>query len=193
MESEPLSFIFLNAFLINNFVLALFLGICPFLGVSQKLEMAFPMGLATMFVMMVSSICAFAINVLLVLFDLEFLRLICYIAVIASAVQLVEMIIKKYNPTLFRSLGIYLPLITSNCAILGLALFQTSKDYNFLQSMVYSIGAGSGFILTIVLMASLRQRLDLSFIPDVSQGAVMSLMVAGLLSLSFMGFAGLGG
>ena len=193
MESESLSFIFLNAFLINNFVLALFLGICPFLGVSQKLEMAFPMGLATMFVMMVSSICAFAINVLLVLFDLEFLRLICYIAVIASAVQLVEMIIKKYNPTLFRSLGIYLPLITSNCAILGLALFQTSKDYNFLQSMVYSIGAGSGFILTIVLMASLRQRLDLSFIPDVSQGAVMSLMVAGLLSLSFMGFAGLGG
>jgi len=193
MESESLSFIFLNAFLINNFVLALFLGICPFLGVSQKLEMAFPMGLATMFVMMVSSICAFAINVLLVLFDLEFLRLICYIAVIASAVQLVEMIIKKYNPTLFRSLGIYLPLITSNCAILGLALFQTSKDYNFLQSMVYSIGAGSGFILAIVLMASLRQRLDLSFVPDVSQGAVMSLMVAGLLSLSFMGFAGLGG
>ena len=134
MESESLSFIFLNAFLINNFVLALFLGICPFLGVSQKLEMAFPMGLATMFVMLVSSICAFAINVLLVLFDLEFLRLICYIAVIASAVQLVEMVIKKYSPTLFRSLGIYLPLITSNCAILGLALFQTNKDYNFLQS-----------------------------------------------------------
>jgi len=193
MESESLSFIFLNAFLINNFVLALFLGICPFLGVSQKLEMAFPMGVATMFVMLVSSICAFAINILLVLFDLEFLRLICYIAVIASAVQLVEMIIKKYNPALFRSLGIFLPLITSNCAILGLALFQTNKDYNFLQSLVYSIGAGSGFILAIVLMASLRQRLDLSFIPDVSQGAAMSLMIAGLLSLSFMGFAGLGG
>ncbi|MCK5497695.1 MAG: RnfABCDGE type electron transport complex subunit A [Gammaproteobacteria bacterium] len=193
MESESLSFIFLNAFLINNFVLALFLGICPFLGVSQKLEMAFPMGLATMFVMLVSSICAFAINVLLVLFDLEFLRLICYIAVIASAVQLVEMVIKKYSPTLFRSLGIYLPLITSNCAILGLALFQTSKEYNFLQSLIYSIGAGSGFVLAIVLMAGLRQRLDLSFVPDVSQGAVMSLMVAGLLSLSFMGFAGLGG
>lgn len=193
MESESLSFIFLNAFLINNFVLALFLGICPFLGVSQKLEMAFPMGLATMFVMLVSSICAFAINILLVLLDLEFLRLICYIAVIASAVQLVEMVIKKYSPTLFRSLGIYLPLITSNCAILGLALFQTNKDYNFLQSLIYSVGAGSGFVLAIVLMAGLRQRLDLSFVPDVSQGAVMSLMVAGLLSLSFMGFAGLGG
>ncbi len=193
MESESLSFIFLNAFLINNFVLALFLGICPFLGVSQKLEMAFPMGLATMFVMLVSSVCAFAINILLVLLDLEFLRLICYIAVIASAVQLVEMIIKKYSPTLFRSLGIYLPLITSNCAILGLALFQTNKDYNFLQSLIYSIGAGSGFVLAIVLMAGLRQRMDLSFVPDVSQGAVMSLMVAGLLSLSFMGFAGLGG
>lgn len=193
MESESLSFIFLNAFLINNFVLALFLGICPFLGVSQKLEMAFPMGLATMFVMLVSSICAFAINILLVLFDLEFLRLICYIAVIASAVQLVEMVIKKYSPTLFRSLGIFLPLITSNCAILGLALFQTSKEYNFLQSLVYSLGAGSGFVLAIVLMAGLRQRLDLSLVPDVSQGAVMSLMIAGLLSLSFMGFAGLGG
>lgn len=193
MESESLSFIFLNAFLINNFVLALFLGICPFLGVSQKLEMAFPMGLATMFVMLISSICAFAINVLLVLFDLEFLRLICYIAVIASAVQLVEMVIKKYSPTLFRSLGIFLPLITSNCAILGLALFQTSKEYNFLQSLVYSLGAGSGFVLAIVLMAGLRQRLDLSLVPDVSQGAVMSLMIAGLLSLSFMGFAGLGG
>ncbi len=193
METESLSFIFLNAFLINNFVLALFLGICPFLGVSQKLEMAFPMGLATMFVMLVSSTCAYAINILLVLFDLEFLRLICYIAVIASAVQLVEMVIKKYSPTLFRSLGIYLPLITSNCAILGLALFQTNKEYNFLQSLIYSIGAGSGFVLAIVLMAGLRQRLDLSSIPDVSQGAVMSLMVAGLLSLSFMGFAGLGG
>lgn len=193
MESESLSFIFLNAFLINNFVLALFLGICPFLGVSQKLEMAFPMGLATMFVMLVSSVCAFVINILLVLLDLEFLRLICYIAVIASAVQLVEMVIKKYSPTLFRSLGIYLPLITSNCAILGLALFQTNKDYNFLQSLIYSIGAGSGFVLAIVLMAGVRQRLDLSFVPDVSQGAVMSLMVAGLLSLSFMGFAGLGG
>ncbi len=193
METESLSFIFLNAFLINNFVLALFLGICPFLGVSQKLEMAFPMGLATMFVMLVSSTCAFGINFLLVLLDLEFLRLICYIAVIASAVQLVEMTIKKYNAALFRSLGIYLPLITSNCAILGLALFQTNKGYNFLQCLVYSIGAGSGFTLAIVLMACLRQRLDLSFIPDVSQGAVLSLMVAGLLSLSFMGFAGLGG
>ncbi len=193
METESLSFIFLNAFLINNFVLALSLGICPFLGVSQKLEMAFPMGLATMFVMLVSSTCAFAINILLVLFDLEFLRLICYIAVIASAVQLVEMVIKKYSPTLFRSLGIYLPLITSNCAILGLALFQTSKEYNFLQSLIYSIGAGSGFVLAIVLMGGLRQGLDLSSIPDVSQGAVMCLMVAGLLSLSFMGFAGLGG
>ncbi len=193
METESLSFIFLNAFLVNNFVLALFLGICPFLGVSQKLEMAFPMGLATMFVMLVSSICAYAINILLVMLDLEFLRLICYIAIIASAVQLVEMIIKKYSPALFRSLGIYLPLITSNCAILGLALFQTNKDYNFLQSLIYSIGAGSGFVLAIVLMASLRQRLDLSLIPDVSQGAVMSLMIAGLLSLSFMGFAGLGG
>ncbi|MBA1331810.1 electron transporter RnfA, partial [Candidatus Endoriftia persephone str. Guaymas] len=137
MPTESLSFIFLNAVLANNFVLTLFLGLCPFLGVSGKLDTALPMGLATMFVMLVSSVCAFAINQILVTFDIEFLRLIAYIAVIASAVQLVEMTLKKFTPALFRSLGIFLPLITTNCAILGLALFQTFKEYDFLQSLVY--------------------------------------------------------
>jgi electron transport complex protein RnfA len=151
------------------------------------------MGLATMFVMLVSSMSAYGINWLLTEWDLQFLRLICYIAVIASAVQLVEMFVKKFSPALFRSLGIFLPLITTNCAILGLALFQTAKQYDFLQSVVYSLGAGTGFTLALMLMAGLREKLELAEVPTVSQGAALSLMLAGLLSLAFMGFAGLGG
>jgi electron transport complex protein RnfA len=193
MHAEPLSLIFLNAAIVNNFVLALFLGICPFLGVSAKKETAWNMGLATMFVMLVSSAAAFGINWLLTQLGLEFLRLICYIAVIASAVQLVEMFVKKTSPALFRSLGIFLPLITTNCAILGLALFQTTKEYDFVQSLVYALGAGVGFTLALMLMAGLREKLALAKVPSVSQGAAMSLMLAGLLSLAFMGFAGLGG
>lgn len=193
MATESLSFIFLNALLINNFVLSMFLGLCPFLGVSGKLNTAIPMGLATAMVMLVSSLCAWFINIVLVHFDIEFLRLISFIAVIASAVQLVEMTMKKFSPTLFRALGIFLPLITTNCAILGLALFQTFKDYSLLQSVVYSLGAGGGFTLALLLMAGLRERLNLANVPSVSQGAAMSLMLAGMLSLSFMGFAGIGG
>ena len=192
MEADSLSFIFINALLVNNFVLALFLGLCPFLGVSGRLNTALPMGLATALVMLISSFCAWFINEILVSFEIEFLRLISYIVVIASAVQLVEMSMKKFSPELFRALGIFLPLITTNCAILGLALFQTGKDYNLLQSLVYSLGAGGGFILAILLMAGLRERLQLANVPSVSQGAAMSLMIAGLLSLSFMGFAGMG-
>ena len=192
MQSDSLTFILLNTILANNFVLAMFLGLCPFLGVSGKLNTAIPMGIATMFVMLVSSVCAFAINKVLVALDIEFLRLIAYIAIIASAVQLVEMGLKKYSPSLFRSLGIFLPLITTNCAILGLALFQTFKEYNFSQSLVYAVGAGVGFILAITLMAGLREKLLLSTLPSVTQGAALSLMLGGLLSLTFMGFAGLG-
>jgi len=193
MGGESLPYIFLNAAVVNNFVLALFLGICPFLGTSAKKETAWNMGLATTFVMLVSSTSAYGVNWLLTQLNLEFLRLICYIAIIASAVQLVEMFVKKYSPTLFRSLGIFLPLITTNCAILGLALFQTAKEYNFLQSLAYSLGAGAGFILALMLMAGLREKLELARVPTMSQGAAMSLMLAGLLSLAFMGFAGLGG
>ena len=193
MHPGDLSFIFLNAFIINNFVLAYFLGLCPFLGVSGKLDTAWNMGLATTFVMFVSSVCAYGINLLLVKYDLVFLRLICYIAVIASAVQLVEMMVKKFSPALFRALGIFLPLITTNCAILGLALFQTFKEYSFLQSIVYSIGAGAGFTLALMLMAGLRTRMDLADVPAISRVAALSFMLAGMLSLTFMGFAGLGG
>jgi electron transport complex protein RnfA len=193
MQPDSLTFIFLNAFIINNFVLAMFLGICPFLGVSGKVKTAWNMGLAVIFVMFVSSNCAYFINKLLVRYDLEFLRLICYIAVIASSVQLVEMAIKKFSPALFRTLGIFLPLITTNCAILGLALFQTNRSYDFLQSLAFSLGAGAGFTLALLLMAGLREKLELADVPDVAMGAAMSLTLGGLLSLAFMGFAGLGG
>ncbi|MBK1645996.1 electron transport complex subunit A [Thiocapsa imhoffii] len=193
MQTEALHSIFLNAAIVNNFVLALFLGICPFLGVSAKKETAWNMGLAVIFVMLVSSMSAYAINWLLTELDLLFLRLICYIAIIASAVQLVEMFVKRFSPSLFRSLGIFLPLITTNCAILGLALFQTAKEYNFIQSLVYATGAGVGFLLALMLMAGLREKLALARVPSVSQGAALSLMLAGLLSLAFMGFAGIGG
>jgi len=193
MQPDSLIYIFLNAFIINNFVLAMFLGICPFLGVSGKVKTAWNMGLAVVFVMFVSSNCAYFINKLLVRYDLEFLRLICYIAVIASSVQLVEMVIKRFSPALFRVLGIFLPLITTNCAILGLALFQTNREYNLPQCLAFSLGAGAGFTLALLLMAGLRERLELADVPDVAMGAAMSLMLGGLLSLVFMGFAGLGG
>ncbi len=192
MAPESLGQIFLGATLANNFVLAMFLGLCPFLGVSGKLNTAAPMGAATTFVMLVASLCAFGLNWLVVHFEMEFLRLISYIVIIASAVQLVEMVLKKYSPTLFRALGIYLPLITTNCAVLGVALFQTAREYSFMQAMTFSFGGGVGFTLALVLMAGVRERLQLAVVPNVVQGTALTLMLAGILSLSFMGFAGLG-
>lgn len=193
MDPQSPLFIFLNAFLINNFVLAMFLGLCPFLGVSGKIKTAANMGAAVTFVMLVSSVCAFGLNILLAKYELEFLRLISYIAVIASAVQLVEMTVKRFSPALFRALGIFLPLITTNCAILGLALFQTAREYTFVQSLAFALGAGAGFTLALLLMAGLREKLELADVPDICRDAALSLTIAGLLSLVFMGFAGLGG
>lgn len=192
MNEEPLWTIFINASLVNNFVLAYFLGICPFLGVSGKLETASRMGGAVCFVMLVSSICAYGINAVLMMIDAPYLKLISYIVVIASTVQLVEMFIKKMSPALFRALGIFLPLITTNCAILGLALFQTNKEYSFIQCLVYAMGAGVGFTLALVLMAGIREKLELATVPDVVQGTAITIMIGGILSLAFMGFAGLG-
>ena len=192
MNNDPLWAIFLNACLINNFVLAYFLGICPFLGVSGKLETATRMGAAVTFVMAVSSMCAFGIQTLLTAIDAPYLKLISFIAVIASTVQLVEMFIKKMSPTLFRALGIFLPLITTNCAILGVALFQTNKGYGFFQSIVYALGAGTGFTLALVLMAGIREKLELARPPEIVKGAALAMILAGLLSICFMGFAGLG-
>lgn len=193
MDTGSLPYIFLNAALINNFVLSAFLGICPFIGVSKQLDTASRMGAAVTFVMFVSSMCAYGVHQMLVIIDAPFLQLISYIVIIASAVQLVEMFIKKFSPALFRALGIFLPLITTNCAILGLALFQTAKEYDFVQSLVYSIGAGVGFTIAIVLMAGIREELELSEMPELVKGAGIVLIIAGLLSLSFMGFAGIGG
>ena len=192
MNEESIWSIFVNAALVNNFVLAYFLGICPFLGVSAKMATATRMGGAVMFVMLVASICAYGIHHLLVAIGAPFLQLISFIVVIASTVQLVEMFIKKMSPALFRALGIFLPLITTNCAILGLALFQTNKGYDFVQSIFYALGAGIGFTLALVLMAGIREKLELATMPDVVQGTAIALMVAGILSLAFMGFAGLG-
>ena len=192
MSSDPLWSIFINASLINNFVLAYFLGLCPFLGVSGKLETATRMGGAVIFVMLVTSVCAYGIQLGLTALDAPYLRLISFIAVIASTVQLVEMFIKKVSPVLFRGLGIFLPLITTNCAILALALFQTNKGYDLIQCVVYALGAGTGFTLALVLMAGLREKLELASISDVVRGAALTLLLAGLLSITFMGFAGLG-
>jgi Na+-translocating ferredoxin:NAD+ oxidoreductase subunit A len=192
MNPEPLGSVFINALLINNFVLSTFLGICPFLGVSKKIDTAARMGAAVTFVLIVASMSAFGVNLLLVAIDAPYLQLISYIVIIASAVQLVEMVIKKYSPALFKALGIYLPLITTNCAILGLALFQTSKQYDILQSLVYAVAAGLGFTLAIVLMAGIREELELAEVPNLMKGTAIVLMIAGILSVAFMGFAGLG-
>ncbi|MCC6669632.1 MAG: electron transport complex subunit A [Planctomycetes bacterium] len=190
--NESLSTIFVNACLINNFVLAWFLGICPFLGVSGKLDTAVRMGAAVTFVLVVTSLSAFGIQALLTAIGAPYLSLISFIAVIAATVQLVEMFIKKFSPALFRALGIFLPLISTNCAILGLALIQTNKGYGLVQGLVFALGAGAGFTLALVLMAGVRERLDFAKVPDVVRGTALTLAVAGLLSVAFMGFAGLG-
>ena len=193
MTGESLAFIFLNAVIINNFVLTLFLGICPFLGISGKRDTALRMGLAVTFVLVVSSAAAFGIHHLLLALDALYLELIAYIAVIAAAVQLVEMVIRKYSPVLFRALGIFLPLITTNCAVLGVALFQTLRNYSFVESIVFAFGSGVGFTIALTIMAGLREDLDLADVPSLVRGTALTLMLAGILSLSFMGFGGLGG
>ena len=187
---NELVWIFISALLINNFVLAYFLGLCPFLGVSGRLETAFRLGLATVFVMLITALCAWVLNTY-ILIHAPYLRLISFIVVIASTVQFIEMVIKKTSPALFKALGIFLPLITTNCAILGLALFQTNKGYNFLQCIVYALGAGIGFTLALVIMAGLREENELNSVPEIVRGLSMSFFIAGILSLAFMGFAGL--
>ena len=192
MSNETVGQILVDSILSGNFVLAMFLGMCPFLGVTHSVKLAFPLGLATTFVIVIASLAAYLINIILAALGLVFLQLICYIVVIASAVQLVEMYVKKRSPALFRAMGIYLPLITTNCAVLGVALFQTARNYDFIQSITFATGGGIGFTLALTLLASLRERVELSNVPDVAQGTVMTLYLAGMLSLVFMGFAGLG-
>jgi electron transport complex protein RnfA len=185
-----LAWIFLSAAVINNFTLALFLGLCPFLGVSGKVSTAVRMGGANVFVLTITSLCVWALNTWVLPYA-PYLRLIAFIVVIASLVQIVELAIKKLSPTLFRELGIFLPLITTNCAILGLAVFQTNRGYGFLEGLAFALGAGAGLTLALVLMASIRELLELSDVPAVARGLGLVLIIASGLSLAFMGFAGL--
>jgi len=185
-----LIWILLSAMIVNNFTLSLFLGLCPFMGVSGRVSTALRMGMANIFVLVITSICAWVLNTF-VLVHAPYLRLISFIVVIASLVQIVEMAIKKLSPTLFRQLGIYLPLITTNCAILGLAIFQTNRNYGFLEGLFFAFGAGLGLTLALVLMASMREETERAPIPAAVRGTALTLILAGSLSLAFMGFAGL--
>ncbi|MCF6352350.1 MAG: electron transport complex subunit A [Cyclobacteriaceae bacterium] len=187
---DNLIWIFVSALLINNFTLSYFLGLCPFLGVSGKLETAFRLGLANIFVMLITAACAYILNTWVLVYA-PYLRLISFIIVIASSVQFVEMAMKKLSPDLFKALGIFLPLITTNCAILGLALFSTNKGYGFIEGMIYALGAGGGVTLALVLLAGVREETKILNIPNVIQGTAINLIIAGIISMAFMGFAGL--
>jgi electron transport complex protein RnfA len=182
--------IFLSAMLVNNFTLVLFLGLCPFLGVSAKVSTALRMGMANVFVLTITSLVASVLNAWVLTYA-PYLRLISFIVVIASLVQITEMAIRKLSPTLFRELGIYLPLITTNCAILGLAIFQTNRQYDFAEGLAFALGAGAGLTLALVLMASIRERTEVADVPSVARNMGLVLIIAGTLSMAFMGFAGL--
>ena len=188
--SDSLFGILIGAMVVNNFTLYYFLGLCPFMGVSGRIATAVRMGMANIFVLTLTSISAWILNNF-VLPHAPFLRVISFIVVIASLVQIVEMAIKKLSPALFRQLGIFLPLITTNCAILGLAIFQTNKAYGFFEGLFYAIGAGLGLTLALVLMASIREETDRADVPRIARGMALVLIIAGSLSLAFMGFAGL--
>ncbi len=192
---KELLIISIGAIFIQNFVLVQFLGICPFLGVSKKVETALGMGFAVVFVMTCASAITWVVQQLLVLFNIEYLQTIAFILVIAVLVQFVEMFLQKSIPSLYSSLGIYLPLITTNCAVLGVAIVNITKfggmPYSFLNSVVYGMSAGLGFTLAIVLFAGVRERLESSDIPSFLKGMPVTLITAGLLSIAFMGFSGL--
>lgn len=190
--TKELFSILLTAILTQNFVLAKFLGICPFLGVSKKLNTAVGMSAAVIFVMGLATAVCYPINkFLLVKNDLEYLQTIVFILVIAALVQLVEIILKKYIPALYNALGIYLPLITTNCAVLGVVILNVDNGYGFAQSMFNSIGAGIGFMLAMVMFAGVRSRLESCDIPKFMQGLPITLVAASLVSVSFLGFTGI--
>ena len=184
--------IFIGAILINNFVLSRFLGICPFLGVSKQVETAVGMGLAVTFVMTVASAVTWVVQVyVLEQFNIMYLQTIVFILIIAALVQFVEMVIQKSSPTLYQALGVYLPLITTNCAVLGVTIINIDSSYNLLESMVHGFAAALGFTLAIVIFAGIRERLELVDIPKPFQGFPIALITASLLSIAFLGFQGL--
>ena len=183
---------FISIVLINNLVFTKFLGICPYLGVSGRIDMAFGMGMAVTFVVTLSGTLTWLIDHLILIgTPLEVTRYVCFILVIAGAVQLVEMYVRKFFPSLYESFGIFLPLITTNCAILGLALLNVVKSYGFTKSLVFGFSAGIGFTLALVIMAGIRERLELADIPSPLRGFPITLILAGLLSIAFTGFSGL--
>lgn len=187
-----LAAIFISAVLVQNFVLYYFLGICPFLGVSKKIDSAVSMGLAVTFVMSITAVVSWLINnLILIPYDLGYLQIVSFILVIASLVQLVEMFIRKISPPLYQALGIYLPLITTNCAIMGLALIAALNELGFVETVIFGFGSGIGFTLAIVLMAGIREQLDLSDVPEPLKGAGIALIVAGIMALAFNGFIGM--
>ena len=182
----------LGAILSNNFIFSQFLGICPFLGVSKKADTAVGMGIAVTFVMGLASAITWLVNTfILVKFDLMYMQTVAFILVIASLVQFIEMFLQKSMPTLYTALGVYLPLITTNCAVLGVALLNIQNNYNFIESVVYGITGGLGFLLAIVLFASIRERLVFADYPKCWDGYPIALVTAGLMALAFMGFSGL--
>lgn len=184
--------LFVGTVLVNNFVLVKFLGLCPFMGVSKKLETAIGMGFATTFVMTLASVCSWLMDTfILIPLDILYLRTLSFILVIAVVVQFTEMVVRKTSPALYRLLGIFLPLITTNCAVLGVALLNINLSHNFLQSAVYGFGAAAGFSLVMVLFATIRERLATADVPAPFRGASIGLVTAGLMSLAFMGFSGL--
>jgi electron transport complex protein RnfA len=184
--------ILLSTVLVNNFVLVKFLGLCPFMGVSRKLETAIGMGLATTFVLTLSSVSSYVANTwLLEPLGLEYLRTITFILVIAAVVQFTEMVVHKTSPLLYNILGIFLPLITTNCAVLGVALLNVQQSHGFVESALYGFGAAIGFTLVLVMFAGIRERLVTADVPEVFKGNAIALITAGLMSLAFMGFSGL--
>ncbi|MEA1873707.1 MAG: electron transport complex subunit RsxA [Bacteroidota bacterium] len=184
--------IIISAIFVNNIILAQFLGICPFLGVSSKIKTAAGMSGAVLFVMTLATIITWLIQTyVLERFGLQYMQTIAFILIIASLVQMVEIILKKISPSLYQALGVFLPLITTNCAILGVALLTIQKDYDLLQSVFFAIGSAGGFALALILFAGIREHLDLVQVPKGMRGIPASLVVAGILALAFMGFAGL--
>ncbi|MCG8435934.1 MAG: electron transport complex subunit RsxA [Gammaproteobacteria bacterium] len=184
--------IIIGTVLVNNFVLVKFLGLCPFMGVSKKLETAAGMALATTFVLTLSSVSSYLINAyLLTPFELQYLRTVAFILVIAAVVQFTEMFVRKTSPLLYQVLGIYLPLITTNCAVLGVALLNVQEQHGFLESAVFGFGAAAGFSLVLVMFAAMRERIAVADVPVTFRGAAIAMITAGLMSLAFMGFSGL--
>ena len=191
MKITTLLAISLGAILTNNFIFAQFLGICPFLGVSKKSDTAIGMGLAVTFVMGIASAITYAVNLILVTLGLEFMQTVAFILVIASLVQFIEMFLKKSMPSLYTALGVYLPLITTNCAVLGVALLNVQNEYNFIESVVYGVTGGLGFLLAIYLFSTVRERTEFADYPESFEGFPIALITSGLLALAFMGFSGL--